>query len=250
VPRQSNRTIALEGIGLARTESIGMPNSCVETLRILLIDDHEIVRSGLRLLVESQPGMQIVGEVGACADALTLAASEQPDIILLDLDFGDGGGLDLLPQLLAEAPSARVLVLTETKNTELHGQALRLGAMGLVQKGASTETLFKAIRKVHAGELWFDRVLMGRALSDLTRTRRPDGQDSESARIETLTKRELEVVNLVVAGLRNRAIGERLFISETTVRHHLTSIYEKLAVADRFELIVLAYRRGLVPREE
>jgi DNA-binding NarL/FixJ family response regulator len=233
-----------------RSAATGMERGREESVRILLVDDHVVVRAGLRMLVESQVGLRVVGEAGCAAEALAVAASEQPDIVLLDLALGGEDGLELLPRLLAAASSSRVLVLTATKDVDVHSQALRLGAMGLVQKDASAEILLKAIRKVSAGEPWFDRALLGRALPDLTGTRRPEDVDPETARIATLTKRELEVVRLVGEGLRNRAIGERLFISETTARHHLTSIYGKLGVADRFELMVFAYRHGLSGRKE
>jgi DNA-binding NarL/FixJ family response regulator len=225
-----------------------MQSSAVEVLRILLIDDHVVVRSGMRLLIESQIGLEIAGEAGTGAEGLLLAASLRPDIILLDLELTDENSLATLSRLVADEPCIPVLVLTSNRDVDVHSQAIRLGARGLVQKAASTDTFFKAIRKVCAGELWFDRNLLGRAVSDLTRVREGGSLDSELQRIESLTKREFEVALLAGEGLRNRSIGERLFISETTVRHHLTSIYDKLGVSDRFELIVLAHRRGLVNR--
>lgn len=219
-------------------------------LRIMLVDDHPIVRSGLRLLVESEPEMRVVGEAGTFAEALAVVVSSQPDVVLLDLDLGGEDGLDLLPELKTAAPRARVLVLTAITDPETHSRVVRLGALGLVMKGAPADVLLKAIRKVHEGEAWFDRALLGRALFETAPPPDAAPADSDAGRIASLTKRELEVINLVGKGLRNRVIAEQLFITEATVRHHMGSLYEKLGVADRPELIVFAYRHNLVGPSE
>src|SRR5262249_22823457 len=129
-------------------------------IRILLIEDHTIVRAALHMLLENSPGLRVVGETASRSEALSLAAHEQPDVILLDLDLGGSSGLDLLPELLAVASSARVLILTGVRDPEQHRQAVRLGAVGLVLKERSTEILLKAIEKVHAGEVWLGRTVV------------------------------------------------------------------------------------------
>jgi DNA-binding NarL/FixJ family response regulator len=227
-----------------------MPVSGSPPIRILLIDDHTLVRAGLRMLIESRPGLQVVGEAVNRHDVLALAACEQPDLILLDLDLGGSSGLDFLPELLSVATAARVLILTGVYDLELHRRAVRLGAMGVVVKEKAAEILFQAIEKVHAGEVWLERAMVASVLGEMTRRGEPAHTDPEAAKIAALTAREREVIVLVGEGLKNRQIAQRLFISETTVRHHLTSIFGKLGVADRLELVIYAYRHSLakIPR--
>ncbi len=123
-------------------------------IRILLIADHAIVRSGLRLLIESHPGLKVVGEAGSRLDALTTANREHPDIILLDVTLPGTSGIDLLPELRASSRKAHVLILTDSHDLEEHARAVHYGAMGVVLKAAAPEVLIKAIRKVHQGEIW------------------------------------------------------------------------------------------------
>jgi DNA-binding NarL/FixJ family response regulator len=216
----------------------------IQSIHVLLIEDHAVVRAGLRLLIESRPGLVVVGEAAYHADALALAAREQPDIILLDLDLGTENGLDLLPRLLSIASQARVLILTGVRDVEGHRQALRQGAMGLVLKEQAPELLLKAIEKVYAGEVWLDRVMLASVLGEMALGGATPA-NSVASRIATLTEREREVGVLVGEGLKNKQIGDRLSISETTVRHHLTSIFGKLGVESRLEMAIFVHRHGL-----
>ncbi len=222
-----------------------MPPSATSHIRVLIIDDHTVVRTGLRMLIESHPGLMVAGEAKNRRDALAVAAQEHPDIILLDLNLSGESGLDIISELLTTAEGARILVLTGVRDLEAHQQAVRLGAMGVVLKDQPAEVLLKAIKKVHAGEVWIDRVMMASLLSDLSRGWATPTADPEAAKLATLTEREREVIHLVSEGLKNKRIAERLFISETTIRHHLTSIFSKLGVADRLELVIYAYRYSL-----
>jgi DNA-binding NarL/FixJ family response regulator len=221
-----------------------MSNVSTKSIRVLLIDDHVVMRMGLRMLIENQPGLKVVGEATDRGGAILSAAREQPDIILLDLDLGDENGLDLLPELRAAAKGARVIVLTGIRNPAEHQQAVRLGATGMVLKEQAVDTLVKAIECVHAGETWLDPALVANVLAERSRARGEDAA-SDAPRIAALTEREREVIALIGEGLKNRQIGERLSISETTVVHHLTSIFAKLGVANRLELVTYAYRHGL-----
>lgn len=214
-------------------------------LNILIVDDHAVVRSGLKLLIETDPRFAVCGEASTVAEASAAAERAQPELILLDLDLNGENALEGMPALLRAAPRARVLVLTGLSDAGVHAQALRAGAMGLVLKEKAAEVLLKAIEKVNNGEVWFDRTTMGSVLSEMSRGGRRTVEDLDEARIATLTDREREVVTLIGEGLKNRQIGERLFISETTVRHHLTSIFDKLGVSDRLELVIYAYRHNL-----
>jgi two-component system nitrate/nitrite response regulator NarL len=216
-----------------------------QPIRILIIDDQAIVSTGLRLLFESRPRLQVVGEAPKGFDAFSVARDEHPDIILLDIDFGDADGLDLLPDLLSAAPQARVIILTGMRDPEIHRRAVQLGAMGLVTKDQPAEVLLQAIAKVHAGEVWLDRTLLARVLGEITRGGKAQPVGPEALKIAALTPREREVIALVGQGYRSRQVAGRLCIAEATVRHHLTSIFAKLGVADRLELVIYAYRHGL-----
>jgi two-component system nitrate/nitrite response regulator NarL len=211
-------------------------------IRIVLIDNHTIVRSGMRMLIESRLGLKVVGEVGNRTEALAVAASEQPDIILFALNQDDD--LDLIPELLAAAKQARVLVLTALRDPRVHQRAIRLGAIGLVLKDSSAEMFLKAIEKVHTGEVWLNRSIMANVLTRLVGVNHEI--DFESSKIATLTRREREIVTLIGEGLKNKQIAAKLFISEATVRHHFTSIFDKLGVSDRLELVIYAYRYALI----
>jgi DNA-binding NarL/FixJ family response regulator len=139
---------------------------------------------------------------------------------------------------------SRILILTGIDDAKLHQRAVQLGAIGLVLKNKAPEVLMKALEKMHGGEVWLDRVTMANVLAELANPNH--GNDlSESARIAYLTRREHEIISLVAQGLKNKQIAARLYISEITVRHHLTSVFGKLEVADRFELIIYAFKHGL-----
>src|SRR5215213_1094410 len=143
-----------------------MSNAGTNPIRVLLIDDHVVMRAALRLLVDSRPDMTVVGEATDRGAAILIAAREQPDIILLDLDLGEENGIDFLPALLAAAKQARIIVLTGIRDRAEHRQAVRLGAMGMVLKEQAFDTLMKAIERVHAGETWLDPALVANLRSE------------------------------------------------------------------------------------
>jgi len=216
-------------------------------IRIMIVDDHAVIRAGLRMLIEQDQAMTVVAMAGTPAEALTLAASEKPDIIVLDLILGEEDGLDFLPELTKVSSNSRVLVLTGVQTPESHRTAIRRGAMGIVLKQQAAELLLKAIKKVHDGEVWIDRSMIGSVLSDV-RSEQHTAANPEASKINALTAREREVISLVSRGLKNKVIGQRLFISETTVTHHLSSIYAKLGVSDRLELVVYAFAHQLAQK--
>jgi two-component system nitrate/nitrite response regulator NarL len=216
------------------------------SIGILLVDDHAMIRSALRLLIEKQPEMIIVGEASNREEALTLTASEQPEIILLDLYLGAESGMDLIPELLAVSEISRIIVLTAVTEDTIWRQAIQKGAMGVVCKEASADFLLRAIERVHLGELWLTRYATAKLVNELRRANQPKKPEPETDLASQLSAREREVVELVGEGLKNKQIADRLYISETTVRHHLTSILKKLHVSDRLELLIFAYRNNLV----
>jgi DNA-binding NarL/FixJ family response regulator len=222
-----------------------MPQQRSEPIRVVIVDDHKMVRDGIRMIIENRPGLRVVGEAGTKDEALAVVQRELPDIVLLDLDLKADSGLDILPELKNLQTPPKVLVLTGARDPEVHQLCVRLGAKGLVQKESASETLVKAIEKVYAGEIWFDRNMMSSLLNNVLNQKNSKLDDPEAMKMALLTEREREVVGLVCLGLKNKQIAERLFISDTTVRHHLTSIFSKLEVSDRLELVIYSYRFGL-----
>jgi DNA-binding NarL/FixJ family response regulator len=154
---------------------------------------------------------------------------------------------DSIPTLLATAPGARIVILTGVRDPDLHRQAVELGAMGLVSKEKAAVELLQAIRQVGAGEAWLEPALVASVLRTIAHTGGKLPVDREALKIAALSEREREVIALIGKGLRNKQIADQLCISETTVRHHLTAIFTKLAVADRLTLVIYAYRHGLAP---
>jgi DNA-binding NarL/FixJ family response regulator len=206
------------------------------------LSDQLLTRAGLRHLLETS-GVALVGEVTTRAEAVMFAAREHPDVVVLDLD-SRGETLACLEDLGVTDEENRVIVLSDRSQASHHPTLVELGAVGIVFKDERPETLIKAIEKVHAGELWLDRVNTAQVVRRMARRRVQ--QNAEAVKIATLTKREHEILALMGEGLKNATIAQRLFISEATVRNHLTSILDKLGVTDRFELVVYAFRHGLV----
>jgi len=212
-------------------------------IRIVLVDDHAMVREGVRMLIEGQGDLALVGEAWDRAGALAVVARERPDLVLLDLDLGAESGLDLIGAIAGADPEARVLVFTGVRDADLHRRAVHLGALGVVPKEQAASVLLSAIRKVHAGEAWIDRSMMASVLQESRQSRRQ--VDPEVPKLASLTAREREIIALVAQGNGTRPIAAELGISEKTVRNHLVSIYSKLHVSDRLELAIYAVRHGL-----
>jgi two-component system nitrate/nitrite response regulator NarL len=216
-------------------------------IRILLVDDNELFRAGLKSLISAKESFSVVGEARDKAQALSLIRHERPHIILINIELRSEDGLDAIPDLIAARKNCRLAVLTDSKDPEIHRRAMSLGATGIISKEDPPELLLNALKRIHAGGLWLDHFVAAKMLADLSRGQKDDPQEKN---IATLTKREREVIKLAGEGLDNRQIGERLFISDVTVHHHMTSIYSKLAVKNRLELIIYAYKNRLadVPR--
>ena len=215
-------------------------------IRILIVDEQKVFRQGIRLLLESQGKMQVVGDTGECGKAVSLAGREQPDVILIGLDMGQGQDpVDCFSQLHAVAPKTRILVLTGVRDPELPRRAVRQGAVGLVHKTEDGGTLIKAIEKVHAGEAWLDHKLTASLLSEVLDGPHRDGSNPYEVVLSKLTKREREIAILLRDGLKTRDIADRLCISPNTLRNHVSSIYHKLGVSGRFDLRLFLSRTKL-----
>lgn len=212
-----------------------------DIIRIVIVDDQLALRAGLRLLLEKQEPMKVVG-LASGREAVAMITSETPDVIVLDGDIGPDDGLAMVQQFLGASNSSRILVLTNKTDPEAHRRAIHLGAAGVVQKSSAVEVLVKAIEKVHMGEIWVDRTTMGKLLDDFRNGHPPD---PEADKISRLTAREREVIRLVGLGLKNKQIADKLFISEITVTHHLSSIFGKLGVTNRLDLLIYALGHNL-----
>lgn len=218
-------------------------------IRVLIVDDHRIVRDGLRDLISGRHGMTVVGDAGNRAEALRLTAREHPDIIVLDLDLGDENGLDLIPELQRVSDHIGIIILTGVRDVEKRDKAMELGARGVVLKDEGATELLTAIEKVYrTGEYWLEPGAAKRLL-DRKRARDESATDPEAAKIARLTEREREIIALVGEGLENKEIAERLrpVVAESTVRNNLSVIYDKLGIkSGRLGLLVYAYKHGLV----
>jgi DNA-binding NarL/FixJ family response regulator len=210
----------------------------------LLVDSQALFRAGLRLILEKEPGFAVIGEASIRDEALE-GARLRPDIIILNLNSGGESDLDLLSDLSIVAEGARVLVLISDFDLELRRRIVRFGVKGLVQKTESPDRLIAAVKSVCAGEVWLDPITVSHVLDDLLQA----GDAKQANRVLNngvrLTVRERDIIALIGEGLKNKQIAERLYISEPTVRHYLTSIFEKVGVKGRQGLIVYAYQHGL-----
>ncbi len=211
-------------------------------IKILLVGNYSIFRSALCLFLEKESQFRVVGEAAEVEKATEIIAIEKPDLILVDLP--DYGGEDLMPFL--ETAKLPVLILIGKHDHDIYHKCLKIGISGLVQKEESAETLFKAMEKVYEGEMWFDRTIMGETILQLQKEKQSLQDNPKAHMINALTEREQEVVELICKGLKNKTIAEELFITETTVRHHLTSVFNKLEITSRLELVVYAFKNGLV----
>ena len=220
-----------------------------QKIRLVIVDDQLVVREGLRMLLESHQGMKVIAMAGTRSEALEIIAREPSDLIILNLELGGYSALSFIPQLREVAKNARLLVLTALRDSEIHQKAAQLGAMGVVLKEDAADLLIKAIEKVYKGEAWLDRLTLGNLLWQLS-SKEKESLDPQRKRISALTDRERQVIGLITEGLKNRQIAERLFISPTTVTHHLSSIYSKLGVTDRLELVVYAFANKLAKMPE
>ena len=211
-----------------------------DPIRILVADDHLIIRQGLRLILETQAGFELVGEAADGAQALRLCIETNPDVVLMDLRMPGMDGLTAIERLRKEQPGIAVVILTTFNEDDLMMRGLRLGAKGYLLKDTDRETLFDTIRAASRGETLLKPVIMARVLLKT-------GEPGTGASAQTdLTGRELEVLKAVAQGERSKEIALQLGISERTVKAHLASIYSRLGVDSRAAAIAVAAQRGLL----
>jgi two-component system response regulator NreC len=215
-------------------------------IHLLLADDHAVVRSGLRLLLESQPDMSIVGEAENGLDAIRKTAELKPDVVLMDVAMPDMNGIEATRRIKSSQPQTAVLALTMYEDDQYFFEMLRAGASGYVPKRAAPDELVSAIRAVSRGEVFLYPSLAGRLVQDYLQ--RNDVE--ERATVGELTSREQEVLTLIAEGLSNGEIADRLVISAKTVDRHRENIMRKLNLHSRVDLVKYALRKGLIDLEE
>lgn len=210
-------------------------------IRVLLVDDQALFRSGMRMLVESQSDLQVVGEAEHGAAACSLAVRSQPDIVLMDVRMPVLDGIQATERIVRDVPTTRVVVLTTFDLDEAVARALQAGASGFLLKDADPEFVLATIRAVHAGS---EVVAAGATRALLAR--HANRQEPPPASLTTLTAREREMLLHVARGLSNAEIAEQEFVSETTVKTHVSRVLQKLGLRDRVQAVVFAHRHGLV----
>jgi len=218
----------------------------MDKIKILLAEDHIIVREGSHEIVQKEPDMEVVGEAGDGVEAVELANKLKPDVIIMDIAMPKLNGIEATKQIKALNPATAVLVLTAYDNDQYIFALLEAGAAGYLLKNARGRELVDAIREVHAGESVLHPTIARRVIERLT-SQTSTGTQSKGT--EPLTEREMEVLKLAAKGIRNKDISEQLFLSPRTVQAHLGSIFNKLGVASRTEAVLCALRRGWVDLE-
>jgi DNA-binding NarL/FixJ family response regulator len=214
-------------------------NSQLPPIRVLVVDDHPVVRHGLTSILRYEQGIEVVGAAADGEEAVGLILEQHPDVVLLDLRLPRLSGIEVMRQVRAQAPQVRFLVLTTYDTDEYIGPALAAGAQGYLLKDATPDELARGVRSLVLGGAALEPAVAARLLERM----------SETERGEELSARELEVLRLLVAGASNKAIAARLTLSENTVKSHISHIFDKLGVQSRAEAVAVALQKGVVPME-
>jgi NarL family two-component system response regulator YdfI len=216
----------------------------IDRIRVLIADDHQVVREGLRMILEAEEGFQVVGEAADGVEAVELTGQAQPQVILMDLRMPRMDGLEAIERIRAQWPQVAIVILTTYDEDDLMVRGLRAGALGYLLKDTSRQELFDCLRAAARGDALLKPEVIARVLSSAPES--PVGRKHRGAHEITLTERELEVLEGAAQGERNKEIAARLGITERTVKAHLTSIYNKLGVDSRASAVAVAMQSGLL----
>jgi DNA-binding NarL/FixJ family response regulator len=221
-----------------------------DKIKIMLVGDYLIFRNSLKLLIESQSNFKVINEVSDFSEVEVLINNNKPDILLIDSK--ELAHEDFVKFTEKQGENIPILVLTNSTNAKTHQKYLLAGASGVVTKKQKSTVLFKALEKVNSDDLWFKREVMKKTIEKLMKEKSLTPEKIHSTKYNILTQREREVLKLICKGMKNKEIATSLFITETTVRHHLTSIFEKFNVKSRLELAILSFNEGLaeVPQKK
>lgn len=212
-------------------------------MRLLLIDYHVLFREGLISLIKNQPGIEVVGEAGSAETAIKEAARVTPDVVLMDVFLPDGDGLEVMQKILAQNPSTKVVILTYQESDDLLFEAIRRGARGYLLKNTPLAKLIASLEALQRGEAIISRTMTSRLLDEFQRLGKATNQDQNNT--NELTSREMEVLGQLGTGASNREIGDRLSITENTVKVHVSNILSKLELQNRHAAGHLARRQGI-----
>jgi two-component system NarL family response regulator len=212
-------------------------------IRVLLVDDHAVVREGLRTFLELQDGIEVVGEAGDGVEGAALAVGTTPDVVLLDVRMPKGSGIDACQEIKQAVPSAKIIMLTVSDEEADLYESVKNGAAGYLLKDSSIEEVAQAIRVVNEGQSLISPSMAVKLIDEFKQMSKPEREQGPALR---LTERELEVLRLVAKGLNNREVAKELFISENTVKNHVRNILEKLQLHSRMEAVMYAMREKLL----
>ncbi len=231
---------------LMAQDGVGRPSA--EPIRVLIADDHPLVRRSLEMVLDEEAGIDLVGQASDGAEAVKLAGEALPDVVLMDIRMPKINGIEAARQMKDIAPSAKIIILTISDEEEDLFEAIRAGASGYLLKDIPLDEVAEAVRSVHGGQSLINPSMAGKLLSEFATLARRDAEDepAKHAPAPKLTDREMEVLRLVARGMNNRDIAKELFISENTVKNHVRNILEKLQIHSRMEAVMIAVREKLI----
>jgi DNA-binding NarL/FixJ family response regulator len=217
-----------------------------ERLRVLIADDHQLFRRGLRMVLEDEHDIEVVAEAGDGREAVELAREHAPDVVVLDVRMPVLSGIEAAREIRAEQPGTRILVLTISDDEDDLYEAIKAGANGYLLKEISIDEIGDAVRQIHAGQSLISPAMATKLLDEFAALVRKDEEPKEKVPAPRLTPREMEVLQHIAKGMNNRDIAEALFISENTVKNHVRNILEKLHLRSRMEAVIYAVRENLL----
>jgi two-component system response regulator DegU len=220
----------------------------MSAIKVMIVDDHELIREGLKKLLSLQPDLEIVGEAGHGEEVLDKALALRPEVILLDINLPGKNGITLTGEIKESLPKTQVLVLTvDSEQLHVH-KIIKAGALGYLLKDVDSDLLVEAIRTVARGDAYIQPCLLSKLLSEFRQLMGDETPELPPDRFG-LTQRELEIINSIACGRTNKEIAEELFISEKTVKNHVSSILRKMALDDRTQVAIYAYKKGMVAKQ-